>query len=1586
VPVSEFAAHPSSHVGIAAGGIRRLAPRAASPIARGAARAPRHTARCAVRRAGPVGLVVALAAFSAGASAQSTVPQRVVAYTDKLATGTSGALFANLFRPSISRGGEVGFRADLKLGDTHSGNNEGIWVETYQSMSGLFDLQLHARESAPTPVAGFTYASARDPNVDAIGHVGAPWNVIETSSGMAYGSLWAQQPDGSVHLVARQGEAAPGIADAFFGIPTSNTLYPQSVIYNDLGQTLFHTTLTGSGVIAANDQTLWFDGGTGPILIAREGSKPPGPAAIEAYTALTGDMVLSPTGRFAFLATVRVLENGTPFSRQALFSNHSGAVDLVAVERQPITGLGADERIAQLTLLRMNASGQMAWRGTIVNTFGSQLGLGIWITDTLGNPSLVLRSPGNAGPSFGFVSDERWLLTDAGRVVFVGEDVVPVPFSSTTTIFQVGPGVLGRLANEGQPAPELGPGVVFADFEQLAANASGAVAFRALVSGAGVTTANDRGLWMRDGTLGLRLIEREGNPLTVATGITRTIATLVLTGGSGGSDGRQRGFSDQPPSVVWLAGTGGATAAIVVSSAAPPPPQPKLLGLEVVQSVQNWKNTIRLFAGKRTFVRAHLASNPSIPFQGALRGFRDGMELSGSPLYPANPGEIVKLPVAVGPLSRSELAASPYFELPAHWTSGDVTFELVWLDGNLDCLETAGPVAGDCKATVTFWIPEGQLELKLYSIDWTAGGVTRTVTPALREDVVQRMIAMYPVVDVDRQMAELEWTGDVPPASEDVMDHMEAVRLREKCTPGTVCKRIYYGAILSRSVQGALGIAFKPGKAGAGRVRPSPREPYRHVMGHEVVHSLGHSHSVHLDLDLDGSADLAADGSKQGVCGEVAPRTFPDFPNWYDVGSAGSPLFRPTLGPLDQGADSLVHAFDSDLMEVGSPYLLFDLMSYCERAPIGTWPADVTYQFLWLAISFQYSFDAAASSGNVPIGDHLLVRGRASLAADSGELAPLTVLLDSPPASPLPVGSTSLRFEDSGGELIQEVFFEPAEVEVLGEDPGIASFTVSVPVDPAIRRVELWRGGVQLTSRVASANPPAVTVLAPNGGETLATDTVVLEWDGADVDGDPLFYDVLYSPDGGATWHALAIDHPSETLEVRRSSLPASTNGVLRVHVSDGFDSAYDDSNAPFTVADNPPAAFIARPFDGQVFVGGQTITFLATGVDPDVGQLGDAALQWSSSVSGLLGSGKSLSVPANLLASGPHTITLTATSGVLTGTDTVDIVVYRSAPGPLADARVAAVAEPESVFAGAPLVFVFEVSNDGPEGASELTFDASFTQGSELLPVLEASTLTGDVPVLDVDAPGWSCTTGLGTVSCTRDALDVLASSTLEVEVSSATEGMVTAAATVTIAEIDPQPVNDAIEASAAVLAAQPDIAVVPDPVDFDQAPIGNVAHRAAAVENRGTQDLYISTVTDPGSTDFELTLDACSDQTLAPGAFCAIEVSFSPLVTSFYFSELMIDSDDPDTPTFLVGLVGEGVEGVEGCTAGEQVTVSEVTLTGDEILEACVQLTVGPDVDLTATADVVFRAGAAVRIEGPFSVASGARLRVEIDPLLAQ
>jgi len=58
-----------------------------------------------------------------------------------------------------------------------------------------------------------------------------------------------------------------------------------------------------------------------------------------------------------------------------------------------------------------------------------------------------------------------------------------------------------------------------------------------------------------------------------------------------------------------------------------------------------------------------------------------------------------------------------------------------------------------------------------------------------------------------------------------------------------------------------------------------------------------------------------------------------------------------------------------------------------------------------------------------------------------------------------------------------------------------------------------------------SAHAPQVTLLSPNGGEAwppYGEHTVT--WTGSDADGDPLRYILQYSPDGGATWQAVAVN------------------------------------------------------------------------------------------------------------------------------------------------------------------------------------------------------------------------------------------------------------------------------------------------------------------------------------------------------------------------------------------------------------------------------------------------------------------------------
>ncbi len=67
-----------------------------------------------------------------------------------------------------------------------------------------------------------------------------------------------------------------------------------------------------------------------------------------------------------------------------------------------------------------------------------------------------------------------------------------------------------------------------------------------------------------------------------------------------------------------------------------------------------------------------------------------------------------------------------------------------------------------------------------------------------------------------------------------------------------------------------------------------------------------------------------------------------------------------------------------------------------------------------------------------------------------------------------------------------------------------------------------------------------------------------------------------------------------------------------------------------------------------------------------------------------------------------------------------------------------------------------------------------------------------------------------------------------------------------------------------------------------------------------------------------------------------------------------------------------------------GEDLVLSNATITGTETWEACESIEAGPDLALEATADVILRSGGSVLFNDGLSVAAGATLAVEIDPSL--
>ena len=198
-----------------------------------------------------------------------------------------------------------------------------------------------------------------------------------------------------------------------------------------------------------------------------------------------------------------------------------------------------------------------------------------------------------------------------------------------------------------------------------------------------------------------------------------------------------------------------------------------------------------------------------------------------------------------------------------------------------------------------------------------------------------------------------------------------------------------------------------------------------------------------------------------------------------------------------------------------------------------------------------------------------------------------------------------------------------------------------LPYPPSAARIVLKKSATELAVRSVSAHAPVVTVLSPNGGETwAATGTYTITWSASDLDGDPLTYSVLYSPDGD-NWVPVGTAITTTQLVVNAAELAGGTAARVRVLATDGVNPSCDESDAAFTVGRKGPSAFILAP-EGEVrFMPGTPLWLQGYGYDLEDGTLEGSALRWRSDRDGDLGTGSQALVT---LSPGRHVLTLATT------------------------------------------------------------------------------------------------------------------------------------------------------------------------------------------------------------------------------------------------------------------------------------------------------------------------------------------------------
>jgi T5SS/PEP-CTERM-associated repeat protein len=190
---------------------------------------------------------------------------RGVARTGQPAPGTA-TTFNYLSAPSLNSGGHVAFFAGLNPDAGQTSNGAGIWRETAPN-----SLELVARtgDAAPGTQAFFSFDNA-DPELPGSNESGQMAFVSDLSgpevSELNDTGIWKVNANGSLALVAREGDAAPGTAGVFapYGLG--------GAFINGAGQVAFYGGISDGGLNPTNNFGIWAQALDGEVhLIAHTG-------------------------------------------------------------------------------------------------------------------------------------------------------------------------------------------------------------------------------------------------------------------------------------------------------------------------------------------------------------------------------------------------------------------------------------------------------------------------------------------------------------------------------------------------------------------------------------------------------------------------------------------------------------------------------------------------------------------------------------------------------------------------------------------------------------------------------------------------------------------------------------------------------------------------------------------------------------------------------------------------------------------------------------------------------------------------------------------------------------------------------------------------------------------------------------------------------------------------------------------------------------------------------------------------------------------------------------------------------------------
>jgi hypothetical protein len=639
---------------------------------------------------------------------------RTVALSGQPAPGTPGGVsygsldsyfaggpFQIVRGPVLNDAGRTAFRAHLTGTGVDATNNQGIWSE------GSGSLALVARTGSAAPGAPDGVNFGVNPELELFTPVLNSAGQTAFYGGLTDGSvgIWSEG-SGNLALVARDGIQAPGTpagVDHSFAV-VRDFLWADLPKLNNSGQTAFWANVTGNGVDNTNDWGVWSEGSGSLALVARSGSPAPGtPDGVnyDSFFYQTGFNDAGQTAFFAYLTGSGV----DPSNDQGIWSERTGSLALMARSGGPAPGTPSGVNFREFSppvpTVGINNAGQIAFKAFLTGDGVDETNdEGLW-SEGSGSLTMIARrgspAPGTpGGVNFDAFGLNLWpLLNDAGQTAFRA-DLTGTGVTSTNSrgIWLGGADNLKLVARTGDPAPGTPNGIRFSDLLRPTLNSAGQIAFGATLTGTGVVSNNNTGIWATDQAGALQLIARTGAQLEVTPGVFSTISDLLFVGDTGNSDGRASGFNNSGQLVFWARFTDG-TQGIFVSNL--------VANLHLLPGDYN-KNGI-VDAADYTVWRDHLGTSFDLNFNGDETGASAGVvDQADFDLWKAHFGEALGSGSAARSPNSAALPEPPSVLLT---TIGLATLAFIRWRRNFELVNTSSLACGRLCVALTLAVGVG---------------------------------------------------------------------------------------------------------------------------------------------------------------------------------------------------------------------------------------------------------------------------------------------------------------------------------------------------------------------------------------------------------------------------------------------------------------------------------------------------------------------------------------------------------------------------------------------------------------------------------------------------------------------------------------------------------------------------------------------------------------------------------------------------------------------------------------------------------------------------------------------------------------